>query len=60
MKFEELRTRVEPWMKPCGSCDYGLVQSGCACPEGDPRVVMSLLWDAYINLRQGAGDDEGE
>jgi hypothetical protein len=33
---------AEPFLAQCGSCDYGL-EMGCACPKGDPRVVMSRL-----------------
>ena len=31
------------WLTPCGSCDYGLVEYGCQCPDGDYRLVMIEL-----------------
>ena len=47
MSYSELKRRCERWMVPCGPHDYGIDWTGCACPQGDPRVVVSELWQAY-------------
>lgn len=40
---EDLRAIEEKFLYQCGSCDLGLVEFGCTCPEGDYRPVMSQL-----------------
>lgn len=44
------------WCVPCGTCDFGLVEYGCTCPQGDYRLVMLKLVDEIRRLR-GATDE---
>lgn len=40
------------WLVQCGPCDYGLVEMGCACPEGEPRAVIQDLIAEIRRLRK--------
>lgn len=31
------------WLNQCGPHDFGVTTAGCACPDGDPRPVISRL-----------------
>jgi uncharacterized Zn finger protein (UPF0148 family) len=39
------------WLQECGPHDYGVISTGCACPEGDYRPVMLRLVDEVRHLR---------
>lgn len=40
----------------CGPCDFGLVEFGCSCKDGeDPRAVIVDLIRAVEQMQQGAG-----
>ena len=46
------------WLNPCGTCDFGLVEYGCTCPEGDYRNVIGDLVAALEDARSLAAKDE--
>jgi hypothetical protein len=54
MTTPDVLEAAKQWMEPCGSCDIGM-RSGCTCPEGDPRVVISRLAQEIIRLRDADG-----
>jgi hypothetical protein len=47
----DLEAITAKWLRQCGSCDAGLPEFGCTCPEGDPRVVISQLVIEVERLR---------
>lgn len=49
---EQLAAEVELWLRECGSCDAALPM-GCTCPDGDYRVVLAKVWDAYLKAIGG-------
>jgi hypothetical protein len=42
---------AKPFMQQCGPHDYGLHEMGCMCPDGDPRVVISRMFQEIQRLR---------
>jgi hypothetical protein len=54
MTTPDVLEAAKQWMEPCGSCDMGM-RSGCTCPEGDPRVVVSRLAQEIVRLRDADG-----
>ena len=48
IEITEIRDK---WLKQCGPCDFGLVEFGCQCPEGDPRWIIQMLCDEVERLR---------
>lgn len=47
---EDILERAKPWARECGSCDYGLT-TGCQCPDGDCRPIISDLMHEVERLR---------
>jgi hypothetical protein len=47
---EDILSRAEPFLNPCGSCDAGMPMS-CTCPTGDYRPVMLDLVREVERLR---------
>lgn len=39
------------FLKQCGPHDYGVMETGCNCPEGEPRWAISRLADEVEALR---------
>jgi hypothetical protein len=54
-----LKMIADVWTVPCGPHDFGVDTTGCACPQGDPRPVISGLLREIERLRRpqppGAG-----
>lgn len=51
----DLPALEKEYLSQCGLHDYGLVEFGCACPDGDPRHVIQLLI-AEVRRLTGSGD----
>lgn len=47
----DILKRAEPFMSQCGPCDFGLVEMGCACPDGDFRPIIADLCREVERLR---------
>lgn len=48
----DLEAIAAQWLNVCGPHDYGIHDySGCACPDGDPRPVISQLVAEVERLR---------
>lgn len=43
LSTEELSRFESDWLRQCGPHDFGLMEYGCNCPDGDPRWVIQKL-----------------
>lgn len=47
----DLKAIEAEWLNQCGPCDYGMVEYGCQCSNGDPRPVVASLVREVETLR---------
>lgn len=51
-RSKDVLDRAQPFMRPCGPCDFGLAEFGCSCPREDFRGTVADLVGEIERLRE--------